>query len=171
MLSVIAEEHPMRHTRKAFIVAAAIFAALVAGVAFAAWTTGGTGHGSAQAKTAVSLTTVGVPASTAGLYPGADAKVTVRAVNDNDFPVRISGVAYGTAAATTVSGALGSCVNGADAALAFTDQTGLAFDVGAHGATTFDVDGIHMGPSSATGCQGATFTIPVTLTGASIVTP
>ena len=107
----------MRHTRKAFIVAAAIFAALVAGVAFAAWTTGGTGHGSAQAKTAVSLTTVGVPASTAGLYPGADAKVTVRAVNDNDFPVRISGVAYGSAAATTVSGALGSCVNGADAAL------------------------------------------------------
>ena len=97
----------MRFTRKAFIVAAAVAAALVAGVAFAAWTTGGTGHGSAQAKTAVSLTTVGVPASTAGLYPGADAKVTVRVVNDNDFPVRISGVAYGTAAATTVSGALG----------------------------------------------------------------
>ena len=44
--------------KKAFIVAAAITAALVAGVAFAAWTAGGTGHGSAQAKTAVSLTTV-----------------------------------------------------------------------------------------------------------------
>jgi hypothetical protein len=161
----------MRLKKKAFLVAALIAAILVAGVAFAAWTTGGTGHGSAQAKTALSLTTVAVPASTAGLVPGADAKVTVRVANDNDFPVRITGVAYGTAAATTVSGALGSCPSGADAALAFTDQTGLALDVAAHAGATFDVDGVHMGAASATGCQGATFTIPVTLTGVSNVAP
>jgi hypothetical protein len=158
----------MALTKKAFVVAAVV-AAVLAGLAFGSWTTGGSGHGTAKAKTAVALTTVAVPASSAGLYPGADAKVTVRIVNDNDFPVRITDVAYGAPTATTVSGALGVCATGTDAALTFTDQSGLALDVPAHAANTFDVDGVHMGAASANGCQAATFTIPVTLSGASAV--
>ncbi|HZP29795.1 MAG TPA: hypothetical protein VFC99_12645 [Acidimicrobiia bacterium] len=161
----------MAFTKKALLVAAVVAALLAAGVAFAAWTTGGAGHGSAKARTAVELSTVAVPASSAGLFPGADAKVTVRVVNDNDYPVRITDVQYGAPAATTVNGALGTCASGADAALTFTDQTGLALDVGAHASATFDVDGVHMGGAAANGCQGATFTIPVTLTGASNVAP
>jgi hypothetical protein len=76
-------------------------------------------------------------------------------------------VAYGAPATTTVTGALGACADGRDAALTFTDQSGLALDVAAHASGTFDVDGVHMGAASADGCQGATFTIPVSLTGAS----
>jgi hypothetical protein len=153
------------------MVAAVILVALVAGVAFAAWTAGGSGHGTAQAKTAVALATVAVPASAPSLYPGADASVTVRITNDNDFAVRVTDVVYGSPAATTTSGALGACATGADAGLMFTDQTGLALDVDAHASATFEVDGVHMGADAANGCQGATFTIPVTLTGASSVTP
>ncbi len=41
----------------------------------------------------------------------------------------------------------------------------------AHGTGNFDVNGVHMNGTSLNGCQGATFTIPVTLTGASNVTP
>jgi hypothetical protein len=161
----------MKLTKKACLVAAAVAASVVAGVAFAAWIADGTGHGTARAKTAVSLTTVAVPASSATLFPGADAKVTVRVTNDNDYPVRITDVGYGTATATTISGALGSCVNGVDAALIFTDQTGLALDVVAHSSSSFDIDGVHMGNASLNGCQGATFTIPVTLAGASNANP
>lgn len=156
----------MAITKKAFVVAAVV-AAVLAGLAFGSWTFGGSGTGSAKAKTAVALTTVAVPASSASLYPGADAKVTIRIVNDNDFPVRISDVAYGTPETTTVTGALGVCASGVDAALTFTDQGSLALDVPAHASNTFDVDGVHMGGASANGCQGATFTIPVTLSGAS----
>jgi len=157
----------MRITKKLSLVAVIVAAVLAAGVAFASWTSGGSGHGSAKAKTAVALSTVAVPASSAGLYPGADAKVTVRVVNDNDFAVRITDVSFGTPATTTVTGALGACADGNDAALTFTDQSGLALDVAAHSSGTFDVDGVHMGAASANGCQAATFTIPVTLTGAS----
>jgi hypothetical protein len=159
----------MAVTKKVSLVAAVAAVVLAAGVAFASWTSSGDGHGSVKARTAVALSTVAVPASSASLYPGADAKVTIRVANDNDFPVRISGVSYGTPVTTTVTSALGTCVNGVDAALSFTDQTGLALDVGAHASATFDVDGVHMGGASANGCQGATFTIPVTLTGASAV--
>src|SRR5215467_10064455 len=87
---------PMAITKKVSLVAAVAAVVLAAGVAFASWTSGGGGQGSARAKTAVALSTVAVPASSAGLYPGADAKVTIRVVNDNDFAVRISGVSYGT---------------------------------------------------------------------------
>ncbi len=161
----------MNLTKKACFVAAALAASLVAGVAFAAWMADGTGPGTARAKTAVALTTVAVPASNAALFPGADAKLTVHVTNDNDYPVRITNVDYGTASATTVSGALSACVNGTDAALTFSDQAGLALDVVAHSSASFDVDGVHMGGASLSGCQGATFTIPVTLTGASNVNP
>ena len=161
----------MQASRRASIVAAAIAVALIAGAAFAAWTTGGTGHGTAKAKTSVALATVAVPASGPSLFPGADARVTVRVTNDNDYPVRITDLAYGGAAATTVTGAQGACATGADAELVFTDQAGLALDVDAHTSATFDVDGVHMGTGAANGCQGATFTIPVTLTGVSNVAP
>src|SRR5690349_18173947 len=106
----------MRITKKLSLVAVIVAAVLAAGVAFASWTSGGSGHGSAKAKTAVALSTVAVPASSAGLYPGADAKVTVRVVNDNDFAVRITDVSFGTPATTTVTGALGACADGNDAA-------------------------------------------------------
>jgi hypothetical protein len=50
----------------------------------------------------------------------------------------------------------------------FTDQTGLALDVPAGADATFTLSGsVSMDNSSHTSCQGAVFTIPVTLTGAS----
>ena len=161
----------MTFKKKASFVAAVAVVLLLAGVAYSVWNTGGLGHGSAKASSSIALTTVAVPAGSTGLYPGADAKMTMRVVNDNEFPVRISDVSYGPPTDTTVSGALGTCTNGEDAALTFTNQHGLALDVAAHGSATFDVDGVHMGAASANGCQGATFTIPVALTGASNVAP
>ena len=161
----------MHVSKKASVIAAAIAIVCIAGAAFAAWTASGSGNGTAQARTSIALATVAVPASGASLYPGADARVTVRVTNDNDYPVRITDVAFGSAAATTTSWRArrvsdgrrrGTAVHGPDRPRARRCGTRTA---------TFDVDGVHMGTGAANGCQGATFTIPVTLTGVSNVAP
>lgn len=134
-------------------------------VAFAAWTTNGTGDASARAESAQALTTVDVSATTpATLYPGATGDLRLRIDNPNPYPVRVTGVA-GNGAITSDAGA--SCT-GSTTGVSFTNQTGLALDVAANGQTTFTLTGsMAMSNASHTSCQGAVFTVPVSLTGAS----
>ena len=140
--------------------------ALVAvGLVYAAWTTNGTGSGYAKAGTAQALSTVDVSASTtATLYPGGPAgDVTIRISNPNSYPVTVTGVT-GSGAITADAGHASCTTTG----VAFTDQTGLTIGVPAGGATTATLTGAaSMSNASVNGCQGATFTIPVTLSGAS----
>jgi hypothetical protein len=141
-------------------------AALVAvGLVYAAWTTNGTGSGYAKAGTAQALTTVDVSASTtATLYPGGPAgDVTIRISNPNSYPVTVTGVS-GSGAITADAGHAGCTTTG----VTFTNQTGLSISVPANGATTATLSGAaNMSNASVDGCQGATFAIPVTISGAS----
>ena len=134
------------------------------GLVYAAWTTNGTGSGYAKAQTAQALTTVDVSATTAAtLYPGATGDVNVRIANPNPYPVRVTSVTGN--GAVTASGGSGTCTT---TGVTYTDQTGLTIDVPATGATTSTLTGAaQMSNASDNGCQGATFTIPVSLTGAS----
>ena len=138
--------------------------ALAGSVAFAAWTATGSGSGYAKATTASPLTTVDVSASTtATLYPGATGDVSLRINNPNPYPVRVTSVA---GSGTITSDAGGAC--DASTGVTFTDQSSLTLDVGASSAATFTLSGAaSMSNASANSCQGAVFTIPVTLTGAS----
>ena len=145
--------------------------ALVAvGLVYAAWTTNGTGSGYAKAGTAQALSTVDVSASTsATLYPGGPAgDVTIRISNPNPYPVTVTGVA-GSGAITADSGHASCTTTG----VTFTDRTGLSISVPAksgavNGETQTTLSGAaSMSNASVNGCQGATFTIPVTLSGAS----
>ena len=133
-------------------------------VAFAAWTTNGTGDASARAQSAQDLTTVDVSATTpATLYPGATGDVRLRIDNPNPYRVRVTGVA-GNGAITSDAGA--ACT--ASTGVSFTNQTGLALDVAANSQATFTLSGsVAMSNASHTSCQGAVFTVPVSLTGAS----
>ena len=133
-------------------------------VAFAAWTTNGTGNATAKAQSAQALTTVDVSASTpATLYPGATGDLLLRINNPNPYPVRVTGVA-GNGAITSDAGALCTGSTG----VTFANQTGLSLDVAANAATTFTLSGtVAMSNASHTSCQGAVFTVPVSLTGAS----
>ena len=136
----------------------------VASLVYAAWTSTGSGSGYAKAQTAQALTTVDVSATTAAtLYPGATGNVQLRISNPNPYPVRVTSVAgNGT---ITASGGIGTCTT---TGVTYTNQTGLTIDVPAAGATTSTLTGAaSMSNASENGCQGATFTIPVTLTGAS----
>ena len=142
----------------------------VVGLVYAAWTTNGSGSGYAKAGTAQALSTVDVSASTtATLYPGGPAgDVEIRVSNPNTYPVTVTGVS-GSGAITPDAGHAGCTTTG----VSFTNQTGLTISVPAkvgavNGETQTTLSGAaSMSNASVDGCQGATFTIPVTLSGAS----
>lgn len=136
----------------------------VGSIAYAAWTASGTGSGYAKATTAQALTTVDVSASTtAQLYPGGTGDVTLRIDNPNPYPVRVTSVS-GTGAITSDKGAACDASTG----VTFADQTGQSLDVPAGSAVTFTLSGaVTMSNASDNSCQGAIFTIPVALSGAS----
>ncbi len=135
------------------------------GLVYAAWTTNGGGSGYAKAGTAQDLTTVDVSASTsATLYPGGPAgDVLIRISNPNSYPVTVTGVS-GNGSITADAGHSGCTTTG----VTFTDQTGLNISVAANSSTAATLSGAaSMSNASLNACQGATFTIPVTISGAS----
>ena len=153
-----------RVSRKLAVVTIAMAMAAV-GLVYAAWTTNGGGSGYAKAGTAQALTTVDVSASTtATLYPGGPAgDVLIRISNPNSYPVTVTGVS-GNGTITPDSGHAGCSPTG----VSFTDRTGLTISVPASGATTATLSGAaSMSNASVDACQGATFTIPVSISGAS----
>jgi hypothetical protein len=142
------------------------------GLVYAAWTTNGSGSGFAQAGTAQDLSTVDVSASTTGdLYPNGDGTVTLQIHNPNPYPVVITDVTAGQGD-VTASGGIGTCVL---TGVSFKDQHGLDIHVPANSDSDLVKlqDAAHMTNESENGCQGAVFTIPVVLSGASAdaVTP
>lgn len=162
-----------RTTRR--LTAATLFlgVALAGSIAFAAWTATGSGSGYTKATTASALSTVDVSASTsAQLYPGGTSDVKIRISNPNPYPVLVTsvvGVAGPSGAITSDKGAACDASTG----VSFTDQTGQSIAepaaVGAVPGTanvTF-TGAAAMDNTSDNTCQGAVFTIPVTLSGRS----
>ena len=139
------------------------------GLVYAAWTTNGTGSGYAKAGTAQSISTVDVSASTsATLYPGVSGDVLIKLDNPNPYAVTVT-AATGSGSITADAGHSGCTTTG----VTFTNQTGLSLVIPAKSG---GVDGVlqttltgatSMSNASLNACQGATFTIPVTLTGSS----
>ncbi len=155
-------------TRARLIAAALTVVGLcVAGLVYAAWTATGGGSGYAKADTAQDLTTVDVSASTSStLYPGADGDVSIEISNPNPYPVEVTDVT-GDGAITADAGhsTCGSDV-GHPTGVTFTDQTGQTISVAANDTTqTTLTNAAHMSNASDDSCQGATFTIPVSLSG------
>ena len=131
---------------------------------YAAWTTNGSGSGYATAGTSQALSTVDVSASTtASLYPGQNGDVKLQIHNPNPYNVRVTAVS-GNGTITPDAGHSGCTTSG----VTFNDQSGLTIDISANNdATTTLTGAASMSNASQDACQGATFTIPVSLTGAS----
>jgi hypothetical protein len=145
----------------------AIAISLAAGIAYAAWTTNGSGSGYAKAGTANSLTTVDASGSvTTTLVPGGSGDFAVTVSNPNAYPVAVSAVTLN--GSVSGSGGIGTCsTTGVTISQSAINAT-LPFTVPAGGTHTDVVSaGASMNNTSDNGCQGATFTVPVTLTGAS----
>ena len=159
----------MRLMSKRNIVAASmtLIVMVAVGFVYAAWTTSGSGSGYAKAGTSQALTTVDVSATTtASLYPGQSGNVTLKINNPNGYNVRVTAVSLnGQQTDITADAGHSGCTT---TGVTFTDQTGLTLDVNAGSQAEFTLNGAaSMSNASLNACQGATFTIPVSLTGAS----
>lgn len=153
-----------RGHKKIFLAAAAAILVAAVGVAYAAWTAGGSGSGYAKATTAQALATIDVSASTpATLYPGATGNLKLEIDNPNPYPVRITSVS-GAGTITSDKGAACDASTG----VSFANQSGLTLDVPGSSSATFTLSGaVSMSNASDNSCQGAVFTVPVSLSGAS----
>jgi hypothetical protein len=143
------------------------FAAMLAGVAFAAWTATGTGNGYAKATTGQNLTFNDLTATvTATLYPGATSVNYQYSIhNPNPYQVTVNSVTSNNAV-TVVAPGTGTCTTtGVSYTAPGTLGTPITIAGGGNSAQTFA--GASMDNTSDTGCQGATFGLALTATGAS----
>ncbi len=135
--------------------------AVAAGTAAAYWITTGTGTATAQAGTAQNPTTSAVAVTSGLLVPGGSGDVFIKVNNPNAYAVRLTAVTgNGT---ITAAGGSGTCTT---TAVTFASQAPTSNNtIAAGGSATFTFSGaVAMGSNPDNGCQGATFTIPVTVT-------
>jgi hypothetical protein len=151
-------------TRRALIVVASLVAALIAGAgsAMAYWATAGSGTGTGTTGTM----TVKVVALQAGdsnattLIPGGTADAIIRVQNPNAFAIHVSAIAPDGAA---VAG--NGCTPTGVTFTAPADYSAGQFTIAAESATTLQLTGaVSMDYTAASSCQGATFTVPVSVT-------
>jgi hypothetical protein len=153
----------MLRPSKKFIVAGGVAAGLMAsGVAWAAWTADGTGNGYAKATTAQALTTSSATV-TGDLYPGSTTgDVVVKITNPNAYAVNVTSIQGNGSITSDTTG----CTT-ANSGVSFAGWTGTEhFNAGETRTVTL-ADTASMAGTSDNACQGATFTIPVALSGAS----
>jgi hypothetical protein len=150
----------MRKTQKIAIVGGTVAVLFAGGVAYAAWTSSGSGTGSATAGSAVDLNVSGDPVSS--LYPTVDLPATVDITNPNPYNVTLSSLDFTGA---TVDLGHSTCD---PSTVTVADLTGLSDVVQANGANTITKDvTVSMSNAATDACQGATFTLSYTAHGAS----
>ena len=147
--------------RKVAMVALAAVTLAAAGTAYAVWSSTGSGSGRAQALNAQTVT-VTAATGTADLYPGfADGDVYFTLTNPNPYPVTFTSMAAGTITSSNQAACAASLVT-------VDPATGLSLTVGADQTTGTQsiADVVNLSSAALDGCQGVTFTIQLTLTGA-----
>jgi hypothetical protein len=156
-------------TRKRRFLATGVATVIVGvlGFAFAQWTSTGTGSGYAQAGHATNLSTQNVSADVTTLsnqlYPTKDGDVLIQVHNPNPYPVTVTQVSQG-AGSVTGTGGLGTCTTtGVSIPTAVT--TSISVAASSDSTETTLTNAAHMDNTSDNGCQDATFTIPVSLSG------
>ena len=148
------------------------------GVAVASWTATGTGQGSARAADVTGL--VVTPGSAVGaLYPlpadatpgygsGTVGSVATTVTNPNPFPVTFTTATLGSVTTTPLTGrtcAAGSVLPTTGAPIPLHPPVTLTAN---SAPTPVTVPGaLYMVSTAENGCQGASFSVPVTVTGAS----
>lgn len=149
-----------RLSRRATVVAVAAAASLTGGVALASWGTTGSGSGSATTANGLApFQTTATVAQGASLYPGGSAPLTLNIDNTgNTYALTVTSVSLDTSRSVTGCTAPAITVSaGAWAGVSVAANSGSG-PITVPGA-------VSMGAGASDDCQGATLTIPVTLTG------
>ncbi len=157
-----AKRPPKRSRWKLLLVPFLAGAAVVAGFAFAAWTS--SGSGSAEARSTTSVNSVITPGANAvDLYPGATSTVEVSISNPNAYAVVVNSISAGSSALVNTTCTAGTVTTGARA----NDPTGLLQSDGstkviaAGGSGTYVLTSA-MSASAVDACKSQTFTMALT---------
>lgn len=153
--------------KRRFLIALAAAVALsgaLAGGVLAYWRTSGSGSGAASVGTAQSVTiqAVATGSPSTKLTPGNAADLLVQLSNANSYTVTLVGISQSGSGSVTVVGGTGCTA--ANASVSVPTVTGLTIPVGSGVQVVHIPGGASMDATSNTGCQGASFQIPVTVT-------
>ena len=152
---------------RSILSAAAVAAVVVnAGAAWAYWKVTASETGSARAGTAVELTLRGRSDLSRPLIAGGTGDLTVTLINDNNFPITITSVSPGPGHAVADNEHRDAGCRG-DTGVSLTRTAfAVSWEVPRNTIGAFSIpDGLRMAASSPKACQGATFTIPVQVSG------
>jgi hypothetical protein len=143
------------------LVALLALSAIAAASAYGWWSTSGVGEGSSATYSVVALTTTASTPSGTTLVPAGSAPLVVTATNPNPMLVVVTAVELDPDRPVGVTGGVGACV-----APPLTVDASTSLTLAAGSTTTLTVPAaVSLGASASSGCQGATFTIPVILSG------
>lgn len=157
----------IRWTRRLGALAIANIAVISGGIAYANWSTSGTGKATANAGAAqaVNGSVTTVASAAALLYPGNTVGLIVNVHNPNSFSVKISAVTLTSGTAPDANGITGAktpaaCTPAASGVtLQTASLTNQSVSVAANGDATVTVpNGVGMAATSDDGCQSASFT-------------
>jgi len=152
----------MARHRTVRVVALTTVASLAgAGIAYAYWSASGTGSATAGAGT-LTINAAALTGETAQntLYPGGTADAIVKMNNPNGYSVQVIAIA-----ASGPAQASNNCTPTGIAFTAPTDFSAAQFTLPPNQSTVLDLPGaVSMDTTSATTCQGQTFSLPVTVT-------
>lgn len=151
---------PRRHAAGLLVVVGAL---AIGGAAFAWVSTSSSGTAEASTSTMSPVTVAALgdaDATTSDLQPGGAADVVLRVSNPNPYAARL--VAVAPNGAVTATGGVGTCTT---TGVTLVAQSGLAVALPADTTTLVDLPAAAtMSAASSSGCQGATFSIPVAIT-------
>jgi len=151
--------------RRGLIVLGAVAALVVAGIAFAYWTAGGSGSGSGSAASGTSGLTAVQTTTLSPMYPG-DSQQTLlgKFNNTNSGPVYVADVVASISGVTQAVGATGSC-DATDFSLTSATMT-VGHEVAAgSGVDSFSGAKIQFNDKGTNqdGCKGATVDLTYTI--------
>ncbi|HKN56441.1 MAG TPA: LEA type 2 family protein [Amycolatopsis sp.] len=140
-------------SKRAAVVLGATGVIVVAGVAYAAWTS--TGSGSGEVKSTTSLnSTIAKLGDGSLLYPGGGTDFTVTISNPNSYPVVVNSISAGS------SDAVNGCAAGTVTSAAVSNPSGT---IAAGGSGTYTLHAT-MDHDAADACKSQTFSLPLTAT-------
>jgi hypothetical protein len=150
----------LSHRTAVVAIGAAAAAVLATGSAYAAWGTTGSGSGSASTASGLpAFHTTATVAQGAKLYPGGSAPLTLSIDNTgNSYALTVTSVALDTGRSVT------GCTTPAITVSAGS-WAGVTVAPNSTSGPITIAGAVSMGLGASSNCQGATLTIPVTLTG------
>ncbi|MBL7257129.1 hypothetical protein [Paractinoplanes lichenicola] len=164
-----------KSTKRVAVILTTLAVTGAASAAWASWLANGEGNAYAQAETAQELV-ISEATTSATLYPGATGDAFIKIENPNKYPVEVTTIKWDPSDGAKGVGGKGTCNN---TGVYFGDFSGgpvgtngllggLKLDLGAGETKTFTLkNAVRMINNSEDGCQGATISLPVKVTGAS----